>query len=330
MTYIPNPHDRFFKEIFSDVDNAADFINGIFPDELKKKLDLSTLAIDNNSYIDEKLDEQFSDIVYTCEYAGTGRIRVTLLFEHKSYLVKYPHFQILKYMLSIWETCVKQKENITPVVPVVIYHGEGRWNASDLSEYFGGIDKSLARFIPDFDYILADLSGYTDDEIKNSLFERVSLETAFLIMKNINDDDLLKENLEDFLNICRLYFEEEKGLNFLKSLILYLYSAGNIEPDEVVKTISAISSEGGAEAMSTATRLMEMGKIKGFEEGIEKGKLIENQDILVKFMKKRFSDSITEADITSIKTCTDISRLKDAIEILLSVDNKDAVLGKIR
>ena len=282
--------------------------------------------MDNNSYIDEELEEQFSDIVYTCEYRGTGQIRITLLFEHKSYHVKYPHFQILKYMLRIWETCIKQNAELTPVIPVVIYHGEGKWDCRNLPEYFTGIDKSLSRFIPGFDYILADLSQYTDEEIKDSLFQRVSLETAFLLMKNIHNVELLRENLVDFLNICRLYFEEEKGLNFLRALILYLYSAGDLETTEVIEAVSALSEAGGTEAMSTATRLMEMGKIKGIEEG----KLIENQDILVKFMKNRFGSAITDSDIKTIKTCTDLARLKDALEVLLSADNKDVVLSKIR
>lgn len=40
-------------------------IRTIFPEEILKKLDLSTLTVDNNSYIDEELKEHFSDIVYT-------------------------------------------------------------------------------------------------------------------------------------------------------------------------------------------------------------------------------------------------------------------------
>ncbi len=52
---IINPHDAFFKEIFSDKENTVDFIQGVLPEELKKDLDLSTLTLDNNSYVDEEL-----------------------------------------------------------------------------------------------------------------------------------------------------------------------------------------------------------------------------------------------------------------------------------
>jgi predicted transposase/invertase (TIGR01784 family) len=117
---VPNPHDVFFKEVFSDKDNAVDFIKGVFPEELKEKLDLSTLALDNNSYVDEELKETFSDIVYNCLYQGQKYIKITLLFEHKSYVPDYPHLQLLKYMLNIWMTQEKQKEELTHIVPVIL------------------------------------------------------------------------------------------------------------------------------------------------------------------------------------------------------------------
>ncbi len=56
---IYNPHDKFFKETFSIRENVIDFLEGIFSEEIVKKLDLSTLSLDNNSYIDEELKEHF-------------------------------------------------------------------------------------------------------------------------------------------------------------------------------------------------------------------------------------------------------------------------------
>src|SRR5208337_2490321 len=108
MDKTANPHDRLFKEVFSDAENAADFINGVFPVYIKSRLDLSSLTLDNNSYIDEELAEYFSDMVYSCIYNGNMRIKVTILFEHKSYPARYPMLQILKYLLKIWESCIKQ------------------------------------------------------------------------------------------------------------------------------------------------------------------------------------------------------------------------------
>ena len=42
---IVNPHDKFFKETFSDRENVVDFVHGIFPDDLLECLDLRTLRV---------------------------------------------------------------------------------------------------------------------------------------------------------------------------------------------------------------------------------------------------------------------------------------------
>jgi len=271
VSSISNPHDKFFKEVFQDKENVIDFIRGVFPEQIKNKLNFNTILIDNTSYVDEELSEIFSDIVYTCEYDKKVSIRISILFEHKSYFDKYHKIQILKYMVRIWESARKNRNELSPVIPVIVYHGSEVWHIRPLSECFVNTDNYLKFFIPDFDYILSDFSMYTDDEIKNSLFSRVSLETAILLMKNIHDEDSLRKNLQDYLAISSLYFLEEKGLIFMRSLIHYLYGAGDLSANEVIGTITAITSEGGTTAMSTATRLMEMGELKGIEKGREEG-----------------------------------------------------------
>lgn len=292
MSLISNPHDRFFKEVFQDRDNVIDFIRGVFPPKIRDKLNFETLDSDGASHVDEELSEVFSDIVYTCEYNGKTAVQISLLFEHKSYYDKYHKMQILKYMVRIWGSARKSKQRPCPVIPVVVYHGGDKWHMRPLSECFGDIDDSLKSFVPDFEYILSDFSGYSDEEIKNSLFSRVALETAVLLMKNIHDEEKLRENLRDYLAISRLYFREEKGLIFMRSLIHYLYSAGDLPAKDVITTMAEITSEGGETAMSTATRLMEMGELKGIEKGIT----IER----IRTIKKMFMKGLPIDDIMDI------------------------------
>ena len=155
---ISNPHDAFFKEVFSHKDNVLDLIEGVFPERIRKNLDFSTLDLDTNSYVDEKLKENFSDIVYNCTYRSETTIKITLLFEHKSSVPKYPHLQLLTYLTHIWNTQDKQKEKLTPVVSVILYHGTDKWPEKKFADYFIGIDEMLSFFIPDMQYMLIDLS----------------------------------------------------------------------------------------------------------------------------------------------------------------------------
>ncbi|MCL4727218.1 MAG: Rpn family recombination-promoting nuclease/putative transposase [Candidatus Kuenenia stuttgartiensis] len=269
---IINPHDKFFKETFSIKKNVIDFLQGTFPPEILKKLDLSTLTQDNNSYIDEELKEHFSDIVYTC-FCKDKELRITLLFEHKSYAAVCPYLQLMKYLLKIWEANSKQMQRLIPVIPVILYHGKDTWKARRFRDYFEGIDEEFLRFIPEFEYLLTDLSFYSNEEIKDKVFRRVSLQITMLLMRNIYNDKILGDKLKAFFEIGKQYFEEGEGLKFLESVIRYLYYASDIEEERVIDTLKEISEEGGRLSMTIAARLIEKGKMAGRAEGKVEGKV---------------------------------------------------------
>jgi len=273
---VTNPHDKFFKENFSDKEIATDFIREMFPPKLVENLDLSTLELDNNSYIDEELKEYYSDLVYDCEYKTT-KVKISILFEHKSYVPDYPFLQLLKYIIKIWDYNIKQKQNLMPVIPLIFYHGVEKWEYKMVSDYFNGIDEQLDQFLPNFKYLLTDLSDYTDNEIKERIFKNEMLKVLILIMKNIFDEEKLQKNLEKFLFIAKLYYEEEKGLKFLESIIRYLYAnLENVKVDDIVQIIRNISEIRGDESMTIAMKLKQEGRDEGkiedainfFKEGV--------------------------------------------------------------
>jgi predicted transposase YdaD len=78
---ISNVHDKFFKDSFSRLEVAQSFIEELFPQELKEKLNLQDLKRVSESFIDEELEEYFSDIIYQTNLSEQETL-VTLLFEH--------------------------------------------------------------------------------------------------------------------------------------------------------------------------------------------------------------------------------------------------------
>ena len=262
-----NPHDAFFKESFSRREHAADFLAGVLPAPLKAKLDLDTLRLENASYIDERLAEHFSDLVYACAWRGKTEIRVTLLFEHKSFVPKHPHVQLLRYLVGMWETQIKQQGALTPVIPLVVYHGKQRWRYRPLGEYFEGIEEDLLPFLPEFRYLLFDLSRFSDEEVKSAVFRQAGVKIAILLMKKIFDEEGLRKALGEIFGIGRHFFEKGGGLRFLESVLRYLYERVEISPEELVEVLKPITREGSAIAMSTAEKLIEQGKLEGFREG---------------------------------------------------------------
>src|SRR6056297_82572 len=88
----PAPHDVFAKEVLSHKQNAVDFFRGILPDPLRATLRLRSIKLDTTSYTDRELEKYFSDVVYNCSYrSGTSSAKLALLFEHKSFVPRFPH-----------------------------------------------------------------------------------------------------------------------------------------------------------------------------------------------------------------------------------------------
>ena len=61
---IANPHDRFFKDVFSRRETAQDFLQHYLPPDLRDQLDLASLEISKDSFIDAELQEHFSGLLY--------------------------------------------------------------------------------------------------------------------------------------------------------------------------------------------------------------------------------------------------------------------------
>ncbi|MCB1160899.1 MAG: Rpn family recombination-promoting nuclease/putative transposase, partial [Leptospiraceae bacterium] len=59
-----NIHDKFFKSLMTEKENAIDFFQNYLPPELLKEIDLETLELEKESFVDDKLKEGFSDVLY--------------------------------------------------------------------------------------------------------------------------------------------------------------------------------------------------------------------------------------------------------------------------
>ncbi|MEZ5043407.1 MAG: Rpn family recombination-promoting nuclease/putative transposase [Saprospiraceae bacterium] len=129
-------HDAFFKKAFMDIDVARDFIRNFLPVDLVSTLNLVELKLSNQSFVTPQLKQYFSDLVYKCTTTDEEPIELALLFEHKYNAPAYPHLQLLRYLLEYWEVQIKQKEALTPIIPIVVYQGKHKWQQKPFYSYF--------------------------------------------------------------------------------------------------------------------------------------------------------------------------------------------------
>ena len=125
------------------------------------------------------------------------------------------------------------------------------------------------KYIPDFEYILYDLSPYGDEEIKGSVKLRIFLE----ILKAIFHKDL-----DVFINTMEKSFEaleklerQEKGIDYFETLVRYIMNARkDVTIQDVYETVKNISLERSGDIMTIAEQLIKEGMEKGIIEGKRK------------------------------------------------------------
>lgn len=242
---ITNPHDRFLKRTLDDVEKVQAALAGLLPDPLFERLALNTLQKEETSYIDGKLNQYFSDLVFSCETKEEVPLKIAFLFEHKSYVPDHPHIQLLRYMLEIWEREMKEKKRLSLVLPILIYHGRDAWKYRTFHQYFGReLDEQFQQYTPSFDFLLADLHASSFEEI-NSRFHSPMIRIAFRLMKASRDEDL-EQKLGSMLEGLPELGKDEEIIGFFQTIIVYLSSVSQVNKEQIMKELEDlyITSDG--------------------------------------------------------------------------------------
>jgi predicted transposase/invertase (TIGR01784 family) len=163
-------HDLPFKAFFSENEVAKSFLEENLPKSLIDRLDFNTLKIAKDSFVDKKLSQYFSDLLYEVKLQGKPAL-VYLLFDHKSKEDKFTGFQLLKYMVRIWESYFKQNKKVRylpVIIPMVVYHGEKKWRIDSRFNSLFEETEHMEEYIPNFRYDVYDVSHIPDEDIQGA------------------------------------------------------------------------------------------------------------------------------------------------------------------
>ncbi|MEZ4826522.1 MAG: Rpn family recombination-promoting nuclease/putative transposase [Bacteroidia bacterium] len=257
---VSNPHDRFFKHTLKDSEKILGTLEGILPADLFARLVPETLSPADTSYIDPELQEFFSDLVFTCLTREGVPVHLSFLFEHKSYPVDFPHIQILRYMLEIWDRQVREKQPLSVVVPIVVYHGKDAWKYRDFSSYFSGDLSGLSGYLPNFDFEMLNLQAASFEEIGRQ-FPLPALKIAFRLMKAIRDEDISEKVKAIFGDLGELKKVQGGGIIF-RTFFVYLLQGSKADVNAIMKNMYNLIPEEWVEMYedSPAMQLIRRGR----------------------------------------------------------------------
>lgn len=281
MTAPVNLHDRFFRHAFSRREVSQPFFERYLPAEVVALLDFATLTLAKDSFVDDDLTTQHSDLLFEIQTLDGRPARLYLLLEHKSYSDPWVGLQLLGYLVRIWER-EKQRLKSPPlpaVFPMVLYHGERRWSAA--TDFSALIDapEALTVFTPRFDYGLCDLNR---DQLKG-LQERAWLAVSLHVLKYVRSETLPARLPEILALFQRLFEQRDEGLAFLETVLRYLaQAAGHLdEPLLRAALIQALPADVGETVMPTLAETW-------VEQGVEQGSLAHARQTLRRQLAQRF------------------------------------------
>ncbi len=208
--------------------------------------------------------------------------------------------------MPLWKLHAKQTEEkkLPIIIPLVLYHGKTKWEVdTNFSSIISGPCEKLKKYIPDFEFILYDLTQYSDDDIKGKVLSQIML----LLFKHIQDNDIL-DKLPGILSLINQLTMKDTGERSIKTLLIYLFSTVDINVEDINEIVKKSTSEDKGDLLMTlAERLRNEGFQVGRQEGTIEG-LIEG---IVTAVSVKFG---TETDakklIESIKNIKDVDRLK--------------------
>jgi predicted transposase/invertase (TIGR01784 family) len=202
MSELRNPHDAFFKQVLAQPEIAADLLRNNLPAALVELTDWSQLELQKDTFIDPDLQAQYSDLLYRAPLRTGQGLFLYLLFEHKSQPEPYTRLQLLGYMLRIWEQEQRESRKISPIVPLVVYHGRRKWRyARNFAALFKA-PQAVRKYLPAFEHELLDLSAMPDEAIRGEVTVRV----VQLVLKHIFAKDL-GARLPAILTLAREVFQ---------------------------------------------------------------------------------------------------------------------------
>ncbi|MEM7537932.1 MAG: Rpn family recombination-promoting nuclease/putative transposase [Chloroflexota bacterium] len=228
---VQNPHDSFFRNVFSILEHARQLIKGFLPSEMVKPMQLKTLIHLKDTYMDEKLKPHMTDMLFQVslqvesddENQQPKTAEIYLLFDHKSHPESTIMEQFLRYMNERWQ--FDRKNGLKPrvIIPIVFYHGTEGWHVKrQFAHTFEHIDPMYHKFIPNFEYILINIGKTSDDDILQ-LVDEEALQSSLLALKYIFDKPLtINRLIEIFTPLQQAKYPMEKLRPILEAVGLHL------------------------------------------------------------------------------------------------------------
>ena len=321
-------HDIFIRWCFSNKDVVIAFCRWFLPADVLALIDLSKIRVESNSFIDNALKESYTDILLelplTRRIDGAPRVaQVYLLIEHKSASDGLSVFQVLRYMIRIWEeeernTKKKAGFLLSPIISVILHHGRTEFKEPLQFQKSVAAIPGMEDMIPKFQPKLIDLHKISGEELPK---DDPRLYAALAALQTVFEKELspaFQDSLRQLAALC-----DDPGMQkFMETVLTYIItSARRMDQKKSRAVLAEIKNPKGEPIMATIAEgwkadLKEEAReeltaellAKGRAEGEAKGRVEGQANMIVRVLLRRFSE-VPEDIQVAVREITDLDRL---------------------
>ncbi|EDJ3597829.1 Rpn family recombination-promoting nuclease/putative transposase [Salmonella enterica] len=277
-------YDGLFKLFLREPDTARDFLAVHLPADIRAQVRLDTLKLEPGSFVDQKLRELHSDVLYSVETAEGHAGYIYCLVEHQSTADRMMAWRMMRYSMAVMDAHLKKGNDTLPVVvPLLFYQGTVRPYpySTDWMDCFDV--PALAREVYSRPWPLVDVSVMEDSDLQSH--RRMAL--LELVQRDIRHRDAASL-LRDVVQLIRLAGNTREQVEAVLCYIIYngmtsesitpfLYELAGEIPEYKELIMGTIAQQLKEEGIQLG---IQQGIQQGIEQGIEQARLVAQQKLL--------------------------------------------------
>jgi predicted transposase YdaD len=331
------PHDGFFKRIFSDPVHAAAELRAILPPHVARHIDWDSLQAVHASFVDAALNQRHGDLMFSARLVEGHEVYLWLLFEHQSTIDRWMPLRMLEMAVEFlkgWRKEHPEALRLPAILPMVLYQGATPWTAPrSLAELYDLSDQALqdlSEFLLSLRFVLDDLRVTPDDALMERRVGDLA-RVALVVMKHVTSEHLLDQLVRLQAEISRLLATEQGRLG-LSGIVWYIESVHPkldrhliidrlrpVVPPEIAKTMDSYEKTLERMYIEKFTRLA---REEGVQEGHKEGRKEGQQELLLRQLTRRFG-ALPEAVTAQVMNADreELERWADRILDAASLDD---------
>ncbi len=324
---VSDPHDTFFRGVFGDPVHAAALLEGVLPPRVRARLDLTTLRPRPGEFIDPRLRNRRTDLLFEVQLDGRETL-IFILVEHQSTSDALMAVRVHGYFARIWERWVDEHsvaegtstpKRVPAILGVVVSHAVGGWRGpTRLTDAMALEDEErtlLKPLLPELRLVHCDLTRTSDARLVRRGAPPFA-QLGLLLLKHSRATDLLRR-MKRWQTLLRRVWRA-KGPEAFERIARYTLTIAEIPLKELGDLVErAAEPEAKEVVMTTAEKLRREGEEKGHRRG--------RSDVLLRQLVTRFGELSPNA-LERIRSARD-EELDVWIDRVLVAGSVDEVLA---